>query len=382
MKFLDLFEPVEKGNYALTDECIYNSIDMSDDFIPIWGGNSNHEIINKNINEKAKNKKGASITIFSGEGIIISLDGSAGAMTYKTGQRFSLNHHAGFIKEKKTLKKEISLRYFSIFFQNKLKSLAVSDGSKTLTLDSLYELEIEIPGYEDQIKIMKKVEPLLKLKVELGEIVKNIDVLKNKYFLMKKAEKFIDAGKIIKHVSRNDSLSEEGIYNKSNNLKPGDKTNLTVLSGSFTKEYGVVPVEKKIHHLSNSFCLQVITRGKAGSIKFLDKGNYATNTNSMLLYLLDEGKKIFNLNSEHKEKIFLKFLKLYLEPKFKEFSSSADLGVLPLTEVLKEINIPLIKVDISIEKIVEKYELIDDYENRIKFLMNKIDNLIDREVRL
>ena len=51
----------------------------------------------RRISVSAKTKKGATIKIFSGEGIIISLDGSAGSMTYKNGEKFALNHHAGFI---------------------------------------------------------------------------------------------------------------------------------------------------------------------------------------------------------------------------------------------------------------------------------------------
>ena len=97
MKFLDIFNEIQKGNYGLTDEAIYSSIREGDEFIPIYGGNKEHHITEKKVSINAKTKKGISITIFSGEGIIISLDGSAGSMTYNYGVKFALNHQAGFI---------------------------------------------------------------------------------------------------------------------------------------------------------------------------------------------------------------------------------------------------------------------------------------------
>lgn len=84
MKFLQVFNEVKKGNYALTEESIYASLQSGNELVPLYGGNKEHISREKMISVNTKNKKGNPVKIFSGEGIILSLDGSAGSMTYKT----------------------------------------------------------------------------------------------------------------------------------------------------------------------------------------------------------------------------------------------------------------------------------------------------------
>lgn len=42
MKFLDVFNKIQKGDYALTDEAIYHSLQNGDELIPLYGGNKSH----------------------------------------------------------------------------------------------------------------------------------------------------------------------------------------------------------------------------------------------------------------------------------------------------------------------------------------------------
>jgi len=172
MKFKDLFEPIQKGDFGLTDEAIYKSIQYEGDFIPIWGGNQEHNTIDRMVSVNGRTKKDKPITVFEGRGIIISLDGSAGYMTYKSGgQRFALNHHAGFFRSNIVYEPQINLQFFSIFYQKQLQELSVSEGSKTLTQDQLYQEDFEIPTYEDQIKIMDEITSLLTLKNKLNSLI-------------------------------------------------------------------------------------------------------------------------------------------------------------------------------------------------------------------
>lgn len=100
------------------------------------------------------------------------MDGSAGYMTYKSGgQRFTLNHHAGFFRSNIVYEPQINLQFFSIFYQKQLQELSVSEGSKTLTQDQLYQEDFEIQTYEDQIKIMDKITSLLTLKNKLNSLI-------------------------------------------------------------------------------------------------------------------------------------------------------------------------------------------------------------------
>ena len=170
MKFLELFEPVVKGDFGLTDEAIYKSIQHGGEFVPIWGGNKEHRTIDRLVSIFGKTKSNKPITIFVGEGIILSLDGSSGCMTYKpAGQKFALNHHAGFLKIKNDAQQKIDLEFFSIFYQKQLQELSISEGSKTLTLEQLYDAEFEIPDYDSQKEIMKKIKPLIELKIKFDD---------------------------------------------------------------------------------------------------------------------------------------------------------------------------------------------------------------------
>ena len=178
MKFLDVFNEVEKGNYALTDEAIYASINNSDEMIPLYGGNKEHLSTERKISISAKTKKGIPITVFHDEGIIISLDGSSGSMTYKNGEKFALNHHAGFITLRKDAKNKVNLEFFAIYMQNFYRNISVSDGSKTLSLTQLYQEEFDLPSYEIQCQILqslrrisKKIEILNKYKERLLQLL-------------------------------------------------------------------------------------------------------------------------------------------------------------------------------------------------------------------
>lgn len=63
MKFLDVFNEIEKGNYALTDEAIYASLQNGDELIPLYGGNKEHATTERRISISAKTKKGVPITM-------------------------------------------------------------------------------------------------------------------------------------------------------------------------------------------------------------------------------------------------------------------------------------------------------------------------------
>jgi len=177
MKFLDIFNPIQKGDFGLTDESIYASLQNGGNLIPLWGGNSEHKSIARMISVNTKTKSGSPITIFSGEGIIISLDGSAGCMTYKKGEAFALNHHAGFITVRAGQEKVISPEYFALFFKRFYTELSVSDGSKTLSLEQIYSEAIHIPAYNAQCKVVEIVSPLLEKLDRLVCLKQDLEVL-------------------------------------------------------------------------------------------------------------------------------------------------------------------------------------------------------------
>ncbi|MEZ9370951.1 class I SAM-dependent DNA methyltransferase [Shewanella sp. 10N.286.51.B2] len=187
--------------------------------------------------------------------------------------------------------------------------------------------------------------------------------------------KTIVLSEILSHVSRNDSLSEEGIYKISQHL---DKDKVTVLSGSLDGFYGYAPSTIKIHKLVKKPCIQVVTRGQAGKMRFHKCGNYATNTNSMLLYIKSDAKKILGIKNNKEEEEYLKFLEFILQPKFDEYTSSADLSVLPLTKVLDDIVIPLIVSSENLRKVVERRDRIAMLHKGLSGALSASNTLSDK----
>ena len=127
-----------------------------------------------------------------------------------------------------------------------------------------------------------------------------------------------------------------------------------------------------ILHPLKKYVLHVITRGKAGKISFLEKGNYATNTNAFIFYLKDNVIKDLDLDTEDKIKVYLKFLKIYLQNIFFEACSKSDVSVFPLTELMKGLLIPKIKFSEDIKKITDIY---DNLENLLTECKDKLDKI-------
>lgn len=379
MKFLEVFNEIEKGNYALTDEAMYASIKNSDKMIPLYGGNQSHKYTDRKVSITAKTKKGESIRVFQREGIIISLDGSAGSMTYKNREIFALNHHAGFITLKQGVEKKVLLEYFALFFQNFYRSLSISDGSKTLSLEQIYSEEIELPPYDVQVRIMNKLAPIIKKMNVISKLKEKYHNLMQKSILFENEEKnnSVPLNTMLKYCSRNDALSEEGIYNRKQ-----VKEYIDVLSGSSNNiNYGRIDKSSEgIHFIENKQCIHLISRGNAGKLKYIDIGTYATNTNAFLLYMKDEYKQEKKVDTYEKERIILKFLIIYLQPIFFELASNSDLGVFPLTEVIANLKVPDIEYSDRLKKIVNSFEVLEKRVEEIELIEKHYQELINKQI--
>ncbi len=374
MKFLDIFNPIEKGNYALTDEAIYASINNSIDMIPLWGGNKEHETITRMVSRNAKTKKDVPITVFSGEGIIISLDGSAGCMTYKNNQDFALNHHAGFITMKKDSSIEINLEFFAKFFQNYFRSLSVSDGSKTLSLDQLYSEDINIPSITLQNKIMKEYN-ILNIKIEqLNEIENRLYNLLNKEIspeygqYQTKNEKISN---LIDSMGGNQGLTEEFIYQ---NLQNKNEQYMVLSSAIDDKTMmGLIPMCRlngnNIKVFKDKEGLLVTRNGKAGQTKFLPKGNYTINDHGYILYKKNNCKYDINLQ----------WLAIQYKKEFLSYTSNSDNGTWNKTGFFNsvKIDLPIIKEQ---ENLVDIYNKLLKYLDNIKKIKQQFDIVISREI--
>lgn len=291
MKYNDLFNPIVKGNHGLTEEFIYRSILRGNALVPYWGGNQEHYDPEGFVDEQTRTKYNDLVTIFDGEGIIVSLDGSAGSMTYKNGVRFALNHHAGFITSKDS--GPVDLEFFAWAFREKLVEEAVSEGSSTLSLGTLYSMDFELPAIDVQSKIMTRVRPILECEATddgmriaaCGEYARRVIGSYKKYQARSES-----VAKIVGCMGGNSGLTSSEIY--SHILLAGKRYH--VLSGTTSQEseFGKVPRfhlnGRPLRVFENREGILIVRKGKAGASRFLVAGKYTLTDDAYILHLRDD----------------------------------------------------------------------------------------------
>jgi Restriction endonuclease S subunits len=373
-KFLDFFDPIQKGNTELTEMAVYNSIKFDENFVPLWGGNRSHIVKDRLISEKGRTKSGLPITIFDEEGIIISLDGSAGSMTYKNGERFSLNHHAGFFKVKKEMREFVNPEFFALFFENKLMDLSVSDGSKTLSLKQIYSFDFEMPDKKTQDEFISLVRPLLEKREHATKLFNKIESIKDKIISHEYREyqaTDVNISGILDYMSGNSGLVEEEIYTKIYL----EKKRYTILSSSTTEDtrMGEIPLceikGKKLKVFEDREGILVIRNGKAGTTFYLKNGKYTINDHAYILYLKDDCEY----------EISLKWIVSQYRKTFLEYSSSSDNGTWNMTGFFENVTIGIPSYKEQIE-IANEYEKLEKLENSMKHVLTKIESIFQRQV--
>ena len=373
MKFLDIFNPIEKGSHGLTDEAIYGSIRNGGKMIPLYGGNSQHSNTERYISEKTRTVDGIDAKVFSGEGIVISLDGSAGCMTYKAGETFSLNHHAGFITIKE--KEKVNLRFFSLFMQNHYKSISVSDGSKTLSLNQIYTDDFSLPDKATQDRIIDSMSSLIPKIERLKSINDRISVILQKQLAVDYKSyqiRNISIRNCIGYLSGNSGLTEEFLYN---NIELKGKRYLILSSATQENNMlGEIPFCKiegrdlKVFP-ENKEGLLVIRKGKAGKTVFLSPGLFTLNDDAYILFVKDKCPY----------KIHLKWLSIQYREEFLSYASSSDNGTWNMTGFFENVVIDIPDYDEQLE-IVHLYKKAEDMKKRICQLTDKLSVLLNKEI--
>jgi len=380
MKFLNVFQPVQKGNQGLTDEAVYKSIQYDEDFIPLYGAYKEHTSTNRFVSVNGKTKLNKPITIFEGEGIIVNFDGQGGVgrMTFKKDEKFAINHHVGFFQIRENARKKIDMEFFALFYQNLLRDMSVSAdssaSSSTLSLDQLYKIEFEFPKHEDQIKIMSLLKPLLLLKKQVLTLHDKIKhnrelILSETYQILQ--EKNVPINRILDYQGGNPGLTEETIYQKI--LQTGER--YEVISGSTVQELrlGTIPITKikarQLKTFTNKDGILVIRVGKAGMSFFLKKGKYTITDNVYILYLKD--------NCQYK--INLKWLMYQLKAIFFQYSPTAEYGAWNMTGFFENVYIG-IPSETEQNLVVKKYEKIEELENTLKMILYKIETLQSKQI--
>jgi len=376
-KFLDIFKPIQKGNFGLTDEAIYKSIQHGGQFIPVYGGTQEHTTTDRFVSEYGKTKYDEPITIFNGDGIIISLDGSSGCMTYVTAKRFALNHHAGFFQLKEDAKQVVDPEFFSLFFEKQLQEAGVSEGSKTLTLSMIESMDFDIPQYSVQMNVMSRIRPLLKVKERVNNLLSRIKFVKERILLVEYRDyqaKGVPIGDVLDCMSGNSGLTEEYLYSQ---IKDSSEKKYHILTASTEHELSqYVPrckhpkdSSKMITVVEGKPVVHVVRIGKAGSVTYFEKGDYTTTENAYLLYLKD------NLKFD----VSLKWLMYALAPQFSEYSNIAEYGTWNMTGFFEDviIDIPSYKEQLEL---VEEYDRLELLQANLQSILAQIDQIFTKQI--
>lgn len=388
MKYQDRDVPVKElfdcvgGNSGLTEEYLYSTLlqGSQKEYSCLTGSidvqNTQRTFLCPHPKNRTKN-----ITVYEGEGIHVVRKGKAGHVNYLPHGKYTLNDDAYLITKRKDIDYRLSLKWFAYTQRHLFMEYASKSDNATWNKTSFFEhAKIDIPVEKDQETELNYYEQLQHLKRKLDRVQSTILKIKQKSILVPEIHsEEILLSYIFDYTSRNDCLSEEGLYKRSEGIEDA-LTTVTVISGSTSGFYGLVPYDDEIHIVQAVPCLQVVTRGKAGQLRFLAKGYYATNTNSMLLTIKQSKKSLLNIHRLEDEEKYLKCMEIFLQPYFTEYCSSADLSVFPLTEAIDKISFPLIIYGKQVNDIVQKFTAVTDYEHRIETLTRRIETILDKKL--
>ena len=124
----------------------------------------------------------------------------------------------------------------------------------------------------------------------------------------------------------------------------------------------------KIHYLDNQEGILIVRKGKAGTIRYLSKGKYATNDDAYLL----------TLKKEFKDKIELKWITYEYKDLFLKYSSSSDNGTWNKGRFFNEAKIKIIPL-VYQKKIVAYYDRLNELKRYLLGILEKIESLVDKD---
>ena len=391
IKVSEIFDCIS-GNSGLTEEFIYNNLNRENRDYKVLSSSTREET---NLGYVAICKlKGNDINIFEDEcGILVIRKGKAGKMIFLSESKYTINDDAYILKLKKKFihdynlkdknKQQIFLKYFIYIYQHEVYKYATKSDNATWNKTKFFEnCLIEMIDVNNMSQIIELYEKCDYYRNYISDLTCEINEVINKSIAveLKGVEEQIALEKVLDYVSRNDSLSEEGIYNF---YPKGDRT-IDVLSGSIKNiYYGKIDYyTPKIHKLENKQAIHLVTRGKAGKLTYINKGTYATNTNAFLLYIKESRWKEFNIKNEKDEEVYLKFLIIYLQPYFYDVCSNSDVSVFPLTNVMKNFLIPKFMYNDEMKKCIMIYNKAKQLQNILEDSRKRIEILIEKQIVL
>ena len=100
------------------------------------------------------------------------------------------------------------------------------------------------------------------------------------------------------------------------------------------------------------------------------------------MYIKKEKWEELNIHNEKEERVYLKYMLLYLQPLLLENCSRADVSVLALTEVMKQLDIFMVQYSPNMIKVVEAYDRLCCLKKNVEDMMHELEILTDKAILL
>lgn len=288
---------------------------------------------------------------------------------------FDANNTAVLTFREKQWKNEIDLEWIAFKLSKIFVNVSTSkEGVNYLNKEIVEELEIQLPKKTKQIEQYKFISELLDVKTKVIHNLAKINRLKELNITIEynnyQAKNF-PVNKVFDYIGGNSGLTEEEIYQK---IMVNEKK-YDVLSSSTKERTKLGKIAKcyikgrELKVFENQEGILVARNGEAGTIAYLDKGEYTINDHAYILKL----KEGFEYD------ISLKWVCIQYPKLFLEFSSSSDNGTWNMTGFFEhaKFDIPDRKAQ---DAIVAKFEILYVYERTLTAILKRLDNVLDKDI--
>ena len=266
--------------------------------------------------------------IYDGELLTWTKEGYAGKLFFRNYPFFPIDV-CGVLILRDEFKGKVNLHWFLFTQQDNFYKNVYSKGSQgKLYQESTKNIKFLLLEKKIQDELAKKYWELNILKEDTKKILREINQTLNKSFSFSKENlENVPAEKLFEKISGNSGLTEEYIYS----LVQEKKREINFVGGSINANFIQIPLCKhpkkensKIHFLDDNESILVVRKGKAGLVRYLKKGKYATNDDAYILYL----------SKEYSGRVNLKWIYYTHRDLFLEYSSSSDNGTWNMTNFM------------------------------------------------
>lgn len=311
--------------------------------------------------------------IYEGEVLTWTKEGYAGKLFFRNYKFFPIDV-CGVLILRDDFKEKVNLHWFLFTQQDNFYKNVYSKGSQgKLYQESAKKIKFILLDKKIQDKLAKEYYGLNVLQNKIKNTLKKINqILKKSFSFSKENLKKIPANKLFNKISGNSGLTEEYIYS----LIQDQDREINFVGGSINSKFIKIPLcshpkkdNSKIHFLKYDEGILVIRKGKAGLIRYLNKGNYATNDDAYIL----------SLAKEYKKEVSLKWIYYTHKDLFLEYSSSSDNGTWNMTNFFDKAIFKIPSPEEQ-EETIKLYERLEQNKKEMNKIKENISKLFSKEI--